>query len=250
MGGTFDMEDWKTRFNKVIELVESFIGKQDPVENQESGQKLPEPLALFYRYFGDRINDIVTYNNFIPSGDLNYTNEHVIFYVHEGETCSWATYRERNDFRVIKIDEDQHVIQEKNDLTDFLFQICIYELCLRLTYNMMFFGKPDAVKEIADSWNEYPFARRRNRDQFPNEFYYKNGTIGFVWYGDEGCTFYCGGKTNDKLGFMKSYTESKGLKDDKVHTDLNQRLENGYWDFYINGEPCQEKEFWIPGVIE
>ncbi len=58
------MNDWEIRFNEMIEFIEGFIGRQEPADNKNfNNDKLPEPLALFYRYLGERMDDIVTYNN-------------------------------------------------------------------------------------------------------------------------------------------------------------------------------------------
>ena len=201
-------------------------------------------MDLFYQNIGQRLNDIITYNNFIPLDDLDYSKQYLVFYVHENENSHWATFMDKDDLRVIKIDEDENVTYEENSLTNFLFQICIYELCNCLKYNMMFFAKPDEVKEIVNEWEGFHFTTRRSEDEFPNEFYYKDGAIGFVWYGELGYTFYCGAESVDNLKFMKTFTDTKGLKDDSIHVDMNERLENGYWDFYINEDSCKEKQFW------
>jgi len=242
MSGT----EWKIQFEEMIKFIETFIGKLQPTKSIESSNStVPAPLDLFYKLTETRINDIITYNNFISMKELDYDKQYLIFYVQENETCYWSTFFNKDESRVIKIDEYNNMIFEENDLTNFLFQMCIYEICQRLKYNLMYFAKPDEVNEILDAWNRFPFKVRKSKDDFPNEFYYKEEAIGFVWHGEKGYTFYCGAESIGSLKFMKTFIDKKGLKNDAIHVDMNERLEEGYWEFYINGDSCKENEFWF-----
>ena len=234
----------KIKFKEMIGFLENYVGRMKITEVDDFlKKKIPVPLLWFYQYVEERIDDVIIYNQFVPSSKLNFNNRILVFYIYEGDTCRWGVENGK-DKNVVKINEDKNITYEENNLVDFLFQICIYEVCHSLDFNLMFFGRHEEVDKIKEKWSKFPFVDRKTEDDFPNEFYHKTGAIGFVWRGKKGSTFYCGAKNTQNLEFMKEFTFSKGLKNDDIYTDPKIRLEKGYWDFYRDGESCKEGEFW------
>lgn len=232
----------KERFDRIVNFLEPYVGKLD-VGNPKNNliKTIPLPLYWFYQYFENHIDEIIVSNTLIPFDDLKYSNNQLMFY--KSDFSYWAI-ENINDDKVIKVDENDNITYENNDLIDFLYQICIFDICKTLKYNMMFFGKHDVVDTIAQVWQSYKFYERQVTDEFPNNFFYKQDAIGYIWKGSKGSTFYCGSNHIQSLQFMKVFTDSLGLKNENNYTDLIERLEKGSWDFYINSEACDDRQFW------
>lgn len=256
------LQDWRVQFEQLKDFLRGMYGEfghDDEIDAKYlQDKRIPQPLKAFYRFAGNRLvhgqKSIMFYNTIPMPWELEYSNDEVIFYIHEGRFYVWAAVGAEENPPIVKIDEYGVRTYEEERLCGFLYQVCLYEGCLSFKYNIQYFVTYDTIHDVLIPWNRFPFVTRQADDFFPNMFFYSKNALGFLWINKaknrsnawiKVCTFFCGAKTPQDLAFMKSFIQKMGLKDDEITSvDAVTRMETGSWEFFKNGDPCKEIDFW------
>lgn len=205
--------NWEVQFQALKNFLIEWYGAFDPAHgiNLESMHDLhlPKPLKALHAFAGNRDQVVRSQNRLIRPSKLDLKEEKLIFYVENQWVYLWATEKDKENPRVFgKLNKEEEQWQEESEpLSGFLFEICLFEAIMGLTFGASAsYLQPNELKEILSLWQPIPYGPWR-WPAYPTKFYHVNGALALVSPNKDRFSFYCSTQDAKYLSFMTEFID-------------------------------------------